>query len=235
MILLFDTSTPTGLLLVGDNGRVLASATWLAEQSHSQKLPPKIQIALEMAGIPSSHLTHIAVGTGPGSFTGLRVAMATAKGLAISLGLPVVAIPSLELFAAGSGVEEGVIASTSDAFRGEIYLGIYERNGAALSLVGGVRSLTPECTVESIKSLGKPAVMTGTGYRRYQALFDSAIPPPSVRPAVSNGGFHLVGLLHLAEQYVRKGRITDPAEVLPFYVREAEAVEKMGSLRIPKG
>lgn len=235
VILLFDTSTPTGFLLVGGGARVLASATWQAEQSHSQKLIPQVRIALEMAGITESSLTHIAVGAGPGSFTGLRVALATAKGLAISLGLPIVAIPSLELFAAGVDVETGTIASTSDAFRGELYLGIYEKSGPALSLVGEIRSVTPERAIESIKELGKPAVMTGTGYQRYQPLFDAAFLPLPLGEgrlsagilAEGEGEAHLTGLLHLAEHYVQEGRITDPAAVLPFYVREAEAVEKL--------
>ncbi len=220
MILLFDTSTPTGLLLVGDSGCVLASSTWSAEQSHSQKLPPQIRLALETTGITFADLTHIAVGVGPGSFTGLRVALATAKGLGIALKLPIVAIPSLEFFAAGIAIEDVCIASTTDAFRGEIYLGIYEKRGAALSTIGEVCSLRPGCAIEAIRAIGKPVVVTGTGYRRYPSLFDAVFPPHATE------GPRFPGILRLAEHHVLQGRIIDPAAVLPYYVREAEAVEK---------
>lgn len=220
MILLFDTSTPAGLLLVGYRGQVLSSATWTAEQSHSQKLAPQIQIALEMAGITTSDVTHVAVGIGPGSFTGLRVALATAKGLGIALGVPLVALPSLVLFAAGRTAGEGNIAATSDAFRGELYLGIYEASGAELSLVGEIRSLTPERAIDAIRALGRPVTLTGTGYQRYQGLFDTAFPPSPPQE------FAWAGLLRLAEHAIQEGRISTPAEVLPLYVREAEAVEK---------
>lgn len=226
MILLFDTSTPKGLLLVGSDDHVLSSASWIAEQSHSQKLIPETRVALEMAGISAADVTHIAVGVGPGSFTGLRVAISTAKGLGISLGVPIVAIPSLKLFAAGSGVESGTIASTSDAFRGELYLGIYEKSGPTLSRVGEIRSLSPDRAIESIQALGKPVTLTGTGYRRYQSTFDSAFPPLQLGEGRGEGEVHLLGLLHLAEHYIQEGRVTDPADVMPFYVREAEAVEK---------
>lgn len=222
MILLFDTSTPTGFLLVGQGARVLASASWQAEQSHSQKLIPQARIALEMAGITAAELTGIAVGVGPGSFTGLRVALSTAKGLAIALGLPIVAIPSLELFAAGIEVDTATIAATSDAFRGELYLGIYEKSGPVLSLVGEIRSVAPERAIEMIQAVGKPVLLTGTGYRRYQALFDAAFPQPH-----GEGDAQWAGRLHLVEHYVQEGRVIDPSAVLPFYVREAEAVEKL--------
>lgn len=227
VILLFDTSTPKGLLLVGGNGRVFSSATWVAEQSHSQKLIPQTRIALEMAGISASDLTHIAVGAGPGSFTGLRVALATAKGLAISLGLPLVAVPSLEFFASEVALESGVVASTCDAFRGELYLGIYKKSGATLSLLNEICSVTPEMAIEKIRAMGTQVVLTGTGYKRYQTLFDAAFAPHSLKNEQGEGAVYFEGMLLLAEHHIHEGRITDPADVLPFYVREAEAVEKL--------
>lgn len=173
-----------------------------------------------MAGITSSDVTHVAVGVGPGSFTGLRVALSTAKGLGIALGVPLVAIPSLALFAAGCGAGDGVIAATCDAFRGELYLGVYETSGAALSLLGEIRSQTPERAIDAIRALGRPVTLTGTGYHRYQSLFDAAFPQPPAHP------FSWAGPLRLAEQAIQEGRISTPADVLPLYVREAEAVEK---------
>lgn len=221
MILLFDTSTPTGFLLLGKDGRVSASATWQAEHSHSQKLPPQILAALEAAGANFKDLTHIAVGIGPGSFTGLRVALATAKGLGVSLGIPIAGIPSLELFAAGCAAETNYIVPTTDAFRGEIYVGVYERG--TVRPVSEIQSLTPEHAIEAIRRLQKPVTLTGTGYTRYKSLFDAALSQQVTPLSVATD---LAAMLKLAEGRISKSRFSDAAEIQPYYVREAEAVEK---------
>lgn len=229
MILLFDSSTPTGMLVLGKQGRVLSSATWTTEQSHSQKLQPQIDAALKHAGVAFSQLTHIAVGIGPGSFTGLRVALATAKGLGVALDIPIVAIPSLELFAAGCSAGTDYIMSTTDAFRGEVYVGIYDR--VTLKPVSEIRSMTPTLAIETIRNLQKSVTLIGTGYTRYKTQFDTAGVKYSlftfteaIPSKVKNQ--YLTPLLKLVETYISKGHSSNPADIQPYYVRDAEAVEK---------
>lgn len=228
MILLFDTSTPTGYLALGDGTVVLAGATWQAEQSHSRQLPPAIQGAFQKSGFAAADLTHIAVGIGPGSFTGLRVALATAKGLGISLGIPIMAIPSLKLFAAGCRATLPKIVATSDAFRGEIYLGIYERvnfgtGHRSYKQLSEPLSMTPENAIEVLRQLEPPFAIMGTGYTRYADLFTNAL---GSQQAASMTDPDLAGMLEVAADYVRESHFSDPAAILPAYVRHAEAVEK---------
>lgn len=242
MILLFDTSTPTGLLVLGKQGRVLSSATWVVvsasrlqpfphppsiagspvsvtEKSHSQKLQPQIELALRQAGITLSQLTHIAVGIGPGSFTGLRVALATAKGLGVALGIPMVAIPSLALFAAGCVTDADTIISTTDAFRNEIYVATYQRELSPAE----TKSMTPSHAIEQIQKIHGPLTLIGSGYLRYKAQFDEALQGRQVSPTSE---LHFPGMLALAERYIRQGDLSNPASLQPYYVRDAEAVEK---------
>jgi tRNA threonylcarbamoyladenosine biosynthesis protein TsaB len=228
MILLFDTSTPTGYLALGDNTQLRASAMWQAEQSHSRQLPPQILTALQSAGLATADLTHIAVGIGPGSFTGLRVALATAKGLGISLGVPIIAIASLKLFAAACRATTAQIVSTTDAFRGELYVGIYEQivdNGTVRSFKQkqDILSMTPTDAIEAMRHIKDPFTITGTGFVRYEAELTKQLGPVPFVPLTDPD---FAGMLGVAAEYCREARFADPAAILPYYVRHAEAVEK---------
>lgn len=231
MILLFDTSTPTGYLALGNERQVVASAIWQAEQSHSSQLPPHIQAALKEAGLTAADLTHIAVGIGPGSFTGLRVALATAKGLGIALGIPIIAVASLKLFAAACRATTPQIVATTDAFRGELYLGIYEQSvgeGTARSFKQNqeIHSMTPADAITSLRHLTDPFTITGTGFARYESQFTNELGPIPFVP-LTNPDF--AGMLGVAAEHVQEKRFADPAAILPYYVRHAEAVEKKQS------
>lgn len=221
MILLFDTSTPTGYLALGDATQVRASATWLAEQSHSRQLPPHIQTALAESKLTAADLTHIAVGIGPGSFTGLRVALATAKGLGIALGIPIVAVTSLKLFAAACRATTPQIVATTDAFRGELYVGVYDARSFKQNQE--VLSMTPDNAIAALRQLENPFTMTGTGFARYESQFTNALGPIPYVPLTDPD---FTGMLSIAAEHIKEARFADPAAILPYYVRHAEAVEK---------
>lgn len=225
MILLFDTSTTTGYLALGDSNQVISSATWQAEQSHSRELPPRINVALKSAQLTIQDLTHIAVGVGPGSFTGLRVALATAKGLAIACETPLLAITSMKFFAASSAATTPYIVTLTDAFRGEIYVGVFDTRSAGRLFhpVGEILSMTPSTAIDVIRALGSPFTLTGTGYMRYKTLFAEAL---GEVPAVTPDSPDFQSMLRVASEYACANRVSDPAALLPYYVREAEAVEK---------
>lgn len=96
MVLAFDTSTPLGSVCLGVNGDVVARGVIRGRGAHSSHLVPAIDAVLQEVGADPSHLVGLVVGAGPGSFTGVRVAAATAKGLAHALDIPLWAVSSLE-------------------------------------------------------------------------------------------------------------------------------------------
>ena len=104
--LALDTSTPLGSVCVGVGSRVVASRVIRGQSSHSSDLIPTIGAVLQEAGVDLSELTGLVVGAGPGSFTGVRVAAATAKGLAHALDIPLWAVSSLEAGAAAVDIDE---------------------------------------------------------------------------------------------------------------------------------
>lgn len=127
MLLAIDTSTPTVTVAVHDGdggGNVRSARQASARQKHTESLAPTIQAALTEAGIDRRELTRIAVGVGPGPFTGLRVGLVTARVLGFALGIDVVGVCSLDITAQASGTDDLVVAH--DARRREVYWARYE-------------------------------------------------------------------------------------------------------------
>jgi tRNA threonylcarbamoyladenosine biosynthesis protein TsaB len=126
IVLGIDTSTSIGSVAILRDDDVIADATGAAVH-HGSDLLPMIDAACARAGIAPRELDAIAVGAGPGSFTGLRIGMATAKGIAFAAARPLWAVSSLAALAPGR--RAGLVCAALDARRGEIYAGLY-RDGA---------------------------------------------------------------------------------------------------------
>lgn len=124
-ILALETATSACTVAVVDDGSVLTELTLQVPRAHSTRLMPLIAQAIAESGIPKQELDGIAVGIGPGSFTGLRIGLATAKGLAWALEKPCVGVPTLKAMAYGTGAQMGLVVPMLDAKRGEVFAGIY--------------------------------------------------------------------------------------------------------------
>lgn len=132
-ILAMDSSTLTGSAAVLDGGVVLAESACRVRATHSEQLLPLVREVLARAELPLDAMDRLAVGVGPGSFTGVRIGVATAKGLAVATGLPLVGVSSLDALAEGTwALEEGALVAAIDARRGELY-------ASAWRVSGGVR------------------------------------------------------------------------------------------------
>ena len=127
-ILSIETATAAGSVALHHNG-VLRSAFYMHNShSHSGSIAPAIQFIMNEAGVTLQELDAIAVGSGPGSYTGLRIGMSTAKGLCYSLGKPLIAIPTLQLMAAGmrdATTTEALLMPMLDARRMEVFTALY--------------------------------------------------------------------------------------------------------------
>jgi tRNA threonylcarbamoyladenosine biosynthesis protein TsaB len=124
-ILAMDTATTLGSVAVGREGELLAEAVIGVEVRHSEALLPAIAFVLDRAGLVPRDLAAIAAGGGPGSFTGVRIAAATAKGMARALERPLYAFSSLEVLAVSAGLDRGPVCALFDARRGEVYGACY--------------------------------------------------------------------------------------------------------------
>jgi tRNA threonylcarbamoyladenosine biosynthesis protein TsaB len=223
-ILAIDTATAMGSVAVGEPGRVLAEISIAPREQAAALLPLSLE-ALRLAGIDRDAVTAVVVGDGPGSFTGLRIGIATAKGILRTLaGATLRTAPSL-LASAWRGREgvAGPIAALFDALRGEVFGAVYEVGA------DGVRvHLAPMCgTMEEIRGASPvvPSVAVGDGaalYAREVREWTGRGPADEV-PAVSSGAGALIELLAVPGA-VRT--VADVHRFEPDYGRRAAAQDR---------
>jgi tRNA threonylcarbamoyladenosine biosynthesis protein TsaB len=134
VLLAFDTATPAVTVALHDGERVVASHTAVDAMRHGELLAPAITAVLDEAWVPRQDVTAVAVGVGPGPFTGLRVGLVTARTLGLALGIPVYGVCTLDVLAA-QGIRRGLdepFLVASDARRKEVYVASYDGQGARL-------------------------------------------------------------------------------------------------------
>lgn len=131
MLLAFDTATPAVTVAVHDGARVRSEHTIVDARRHGELLGPGIARVLADAGISASALRRVAVGVGPGPFTGLRVGLMTARALGDALGIPVDGVCTLDVIAADVVAGEPFLVAT-DARRREVYWAVYDASGKRL-------------------------------------------------------------------------------------------------------
>jgi tRNA threonylcarbamoyladenosine biosynthesis protein TsaB len=124
-ILALDTATSACTVAVTEDQNVLVELTLQVPRAHSTRLMPLVAQAVTDSGIAKTDLDAIAVGVGPGSFTGLRIGLATAKGLGFALNKPCVGVPTLKAMAFGTGAQLGLVVPMLDAKRGEVFTAVY--------------------------------------------------------------------------------------------------------------
>jgi tRNA threonylcarbamoyladenosine biosynthesis protein TsaB len=162
-LLAIDTSGPAASAAVAENGRVVSAVFIEDNKTHSEKLAGLVDFALSQAGITPAELQGIAVASGPGSFTGLRIGMSFAKAMAQALGLPLLGVNTLDAlcFAAAGPM---LRAAVMDARRQEVYCAAYR--GDALIIEHGARKLTD--FLDLVRTEDCPAVFAGDGVRVYR-------------------------------------------------------------------
>lgn len=129
MLLAIDTSTDTASLALLQDGALLAELTWRCGQNHSTQLLPHLAHLLNQAGLNLQSVSSIIVAQGPGSYNGLRVGISTAKGLAFSLGIPLVGVSTMEVEAYQQAERGLPVCPIFNAGRGEIATAMYQKKG----------------------------------------------------------------------------------------------------------
>ena len=209
-----DTATPatvTGVLLPG--GRVVEARDEPEEGSrgaHARRLLVLLERALGEAGVAWEEVDRIAVGVGPGGFTGLRIGIATARALAQARGLPLVPVSSLSALAQGAGV----VAAVIDARRGEVFAAAWDGAGELVAPA----AMAPAALAEQLLALDVPVQAVGDGAVRFREELEGA----GVAVPVDGSAVHRIAAAPLC----RLGAVGEPAErdrLLPDYRREPDA------------
>lgn len=231
-VLAIDTSGEAmGLAVSTRDGRLLQSVE-RAGLRHAEALAPAIAAMLGRAGLDASALDLVGCSIGPGSFTGVRIGLATAKGLAFGAGCPLVGVPSLDALALRCAFFPGIVAPVVDAKKGRLYAAVYrggERRSDYLDLEPGelARLLLREAA-------GGPLLVTGPHARPFHAaLLGEAGAAGGAGRVLLDGGFGDSAPECLLELAVRRFRLSGPdgEGLAPLYLRPSEAERNEGRAR----
>jgi len=224
-ILAADTSTMSGGLALLDDENLTAELTLRSGRTHNRRLLKSIDSLLREAGWDLETIDAFAVASGPGSFTGLRIGMATMKVLAWVRGKAYASICSLDALALPLCFSTDPICALLDARKGEVYCALYRPDGkGGLSLEIQHTAMTPSQLAESlIYKVSQPVIFCGDGWTTYRntlrrKLGDLVLEPPAF--------FHIIraaSIGELARRRFVKGKSDDPRSSSPYYLRPSEA------------
>lgn len=215
MLVAIDTATATASLAIHDGFRVRVEQTWEAARQHTRELAPRLASAMAQLDIPPRRLSGIAVVKGPGSFTGLRIGMSVAKGLAVAQNLPLIGVPTLDVVAAAQGRDRRRLAAVLQAGRGRVSVAFYRWRFGGWQ-VEDEPSLT---TWDHLAGdIAEPTLFCGevgeAGAEMIARLGDRAVLLPAAH-RLRRAGY----LAELGWQRLNRGETDDPAGLTPVYLR----------------
>lgn len=212
-IVAVDTTTPGGSVALVEDGEARAEVRVVAADRHSRWLVRAVGLVVEGLGLLPAEVDGWAVATGPGSFTGLRVGLSTVQGLALASSRPCVGVSSLDALAALARGSAGTIVALVDAFRDEVYSGLYdgEARPAGPGRVGPVEAV--------IEGLTGRVAFVGNGAERFRERILSRLGGATF-PV--QDAFLAVTLARLAAEKLAAGGSLDPEALRPFYLRGAD-------------
>ena len=209
----------------GVNGNLLAEYTVNYKKTHSQTLLPMLDEIARMIELDLNTIDAIAVAAGPGSFTGLRIGSATAKGLGLALNKPLVHVPTVDALAYNLYGTDRVICPLMDARRNQVYTGIYEFRNNELSVIEPQMAVGIDVIAGKLRALGREVVFLGDGVPVFRkALMEELMQGMDFSFAPAHLNKQRAGAVAaLAVSYVRAGKIETAAEHRPDYLRPSQA------------
>ncbi len=223
------------LLLAVESSGLVASVALLSDdvligefttnfkKTHSQTLLPMLDQMIRMVGADLKDVDAIAVSKGPGSFTGLRIGAATAKGLGLALDKPLIGVPTVDAIAYNLFGTEKLICPLMDARRDQVYTGLYTFESGAFQVVRPQEAVSIGAVVERLDEMGRPVIFLGDGVPVYKDYIEEHMrteheyaPPHLSRQRAG-------ALAVLGKRYLEEGRAVRGADLMPEYLRLSQA------------
>lgn len=216
LLLAIESSGLTCAVGVARGETVLAEISLHRRNVHAEQLAPLVDIALERAGVTLPDVTAIALSAGPGSFTGLRIGYALAKGLSFAAGLPIVEVPTLDVWAWQSGERTRPVVPIVDARREEVFFAVYDVGADSLSRRGEFRRLP---IAELGDALPDNALLCGCDALTLRDSLRAVLGPACTFHEPAPPGPQPWSLLALGARRLAAGDLADAADCEPLYLR----------------
>ena len=226
-ILGIESAALVASVAIIDENVTIAEYTTNFKKTHSETLLPMLNEIVKMTGISLSELSAIAVSGGPGSFTGLRIGAASAKGLGLSLDLPLIHVPTLDAMALNIYLSDALIVPIMDARRNQVYTGIYKNNGS-LEIIKESMAVSVDELFEILKETDAKekagrAIFLGDGVPVFREYIDKNLeishdfaPANLNRQRASN-------IAMLGMEMLKSGNIISADDMKPEYLRKSQA------------
>ena len=222
LMLAFETSAKAASVALTEDGKLLAESYQNTGLTHSQTLMTMAEDMLASCGKRPQDVEAVAVAAGPGSFTGVRIGVAAAKGFAWGRQIPCYGVSTLEAMARALGVWQGYVVPTMDARRSQTYTAVFHAQEGALSRVEEDQAISFAQLAEKIKNFAEPVFLVGDGAVLCYNLLVEEVPnlvlPPEHRQHQRASGVALAAL-----QMQKDGIPGNGAELTPNYLRLSQA------------
>ena len=226
-ILVLESSGLVASVALMEENSMICEFTMNHKKTHSQTLLPMVDEMMKITGFNKKELDAVAISKGPGSFTGLRIGSATAKGLSQALNIPVVSISSLEGLAANLYGTEDLICPIMDARRSQVYAGIFQYEGEKLVTRMEDDAVSVADLISMLNEKGEPVIFLGDGVPVYQKLLEEGLTVP-YRFAPSHMNRQRAGAVGvLAVQYFKEGKTETSRDHKPEYLRKSQAEREL--------
>jgi tRNA threonylcarbamoyladenosine biosynthesis protein TsaB len=233
-ILCIDSSTEACSVALLTNNQAIYQRFMLAPREHTQKILPTIDEIVKEAQLTLSEIDVIAYGQGPGSFTGVRIGISIAQGLAFGLDKKMVGISTLQAMSQQAYVEHKLknqpcehVYAAIDARMGEVYFAHYQLNNGVMELQGEEKVITPEALIEIQQnnniSVLADSLLVGTGWAAYPVLLDYYKSCVSTDVLYPNASF----MFDSAMCKIQQNRDVDPEMAIPVYLRDTVTWKKL--------
>lgn len=223
LILSLETATGCGSVSLSRGGKeefqLLAECTSQPDITHSRRLLGSVEWLMQAAGVSWEELDAVAVSSGPGSFTGLRIGMAAAKAIAMATGSSLIGVPTLDALACCIDVQKRLICCLLDARKQQVYAGFYRIDGTGRPIrLSEPMVVDPQRLLDGV---GEPVILVGPGAKVYRQRVPDLHQVEFLADYLSLPRAMHVGLM--AGDKLAKGDILDPLTAAPMYVRAPEA------------
>ena len=222
-LLVLDSSGLVASVALIEDDRLIAEYTTGNKLNHSQTLLPMLDEVTKMTSFNIESIDAIAAAMGPGSFTGLRIGAATAKGLGLALHKPIIPVPTVDGLAYQLFGAAHLICPMMDARRKQVYTGFYRFHGAEMEVVKAQCAQSVEDTLTQLKEYKEPVIFLGDGVPVYRKEIEEAMGADAIFAPAHANRQRAGAVGALAEVYYQKGIWQSADAFTPEYLRKSQA------------
>lgn len=218
-----DSSGLTASVALVEDEKVIAEYSVNYKKTHSQTLVPMLDELSRMTDLDLSTVDAIAIAKGPGSFTGLRIGSATAKGLGLALNIPIIEIPTTDGLAYNFFGTDRLVCPIMDAKRDQVYTGLYEFKEDKLEVIVPATAEPVEETIARVNAMNRPVIFLGDGVSVYKERINALIKVPVTFSAPHKCMQSAASVATLGLIYLKEGKTVPASEHVPDYLRLSQA------------